>query len=191
MTIAYRRVQTEGERDLSAGFFRVLTNKRDSHMGGLLVLDARGEPLEFTYNRVSAKHLFLWRERDLRRAVTRELLTSLLDACPRSPSAIFCLAAEVEADLFSDDLDVRRPLARVAPASATLGVSSVEEHEAIDGASDAQMFWVRGRPSDATPARQLVAKLAERGLILEPFDRVVAGLREAYDLEAPTDDGDH
>lgn len=187
MSVPYRSVLDEDERNVSAGFFRVLEVERDSHVAGLLLTDARGEPLEFTYNRVTAKHLFLWRERDLRLAVTRELLTSVLDICPRAPTAIFCLAAEIEPELFADDLDVERPLARVAPSSVTIGASSVEEHEVLDGASSVQLFWVRGRPSDATPAHRLVTRLAGRGLMLEPFQRVLAGLREAYDLGVALD----
>lgn len=182
MSVPYRSVLDEDERNVSAAFFRVLSVERDSHVGGLLLTDARGEPLEFTYNRVTAKHLFLWRERDLQLAVTRELLTSLLDICPRPPTVLFCLAAETEPELFTDDLDVERPLARVAPGSVAIGASSVEEHEVLEGPSSVQLFWLRGRPSDATPAHRLVRRLAGRGLMLEPFQRVLAGLRETYEL---------
>jgi hypothetical protein len=191
MSIPYRSVLDEDERNVSGAFFRTMPIDRDSQVGGLLLIDARGEPIEFTYNRVGVKHRFLWRDRDLNVAVTRELLTSLLDTCPRAPSAIFCLASEVEAQLLVEDIDIQRPLARVAGETDTVGRSSDEEHERVEGATNVQLFWVRGRPSDATPAHRLVERLASRGLLLEPFERVLAGLREAYELPSGgTDSGD-
>lgn len=187
MGVPYRSVLDEDERNVSGAFFRGLSVDADTHVGGLLLIDARGEPVEFTYNRVAAKHRFLWRERDLKRAVSRELLASLLDICPKSPSAIFCLAREVEPALLLEDIDIQMPVARVADANENIGVAGEEEHERLDAASNVQLFWVRGRPSDATPAHRLVERLAGRGLLLEPFDRVLAGLREAYELSPDED----
>lgn len=185
MSIPYRSLLKDAERDITGAFFRAMAVNRDTYVGGLLVIDVRGEPLEFTYNRVTVKHRFLWREDDLDLAASRELLISLLEMCPREPSAMFCLAREVDARIFLDDILVKRPLARVAGASETLGLSAEEHHEQIEHGTSAQLFWVRGRPSDATPAHQLVQRLASRGLLLEPFDRVTGGLREVYNL---TDD---
>lgn len=184
MTISYRSVLDEDERNMSGGFFRLFQVDRDAYLAALLLIDARGEPLEFTYNRAEVKHRLLWRERDLRHAVTRELLTSLLETCPREPSALFFLAREVPSELFVEDIDIERPVARVATAEEVMGAAAIEEHERIDGSREVQLFWVRGRPTDATPAHRLVERLAGRGLLLEPFERVLAGLREAYDLAA-------
>lgn len=182
MSIEHRSVLTDEERTWAAAFFRVLPTEPDTFVGGLLVINGLGEPLEFAYSRVRAKYRFLWLERDLGLAVTRELLTSLLDLCPRDPSALFFLAREVPADLFVEQLDIPRPVARVARDDETLGAAEIEQHEAIPGDPAVQLFWVRGRPSDATSAHGLAVRLASRGLLLEPFERVVAGLREAYEL---------
>jgi hypothetical protein len=191
VSIPYRSVLDEDERNVSGAFFRTMPIDRDAHVGGLLLIDARGEPIEFTYNRVGVKHRFLWRDRDLSLALARELLTSLLDNCPRTPSGVFCLASEVEAQLFVEDIDIQMPLARVAGGDATVGLSSEEEHERLEGAQSVQLFWMRGRPSDATPAHRLVERLASRGLLLEPFERVLAGLREAYEISVgETDSSD-
>lgn len=184
MTIPHRSVLDQDERDASGGFFRALPIERNTYVGALLLIDVRGEPLEFTFNKASVKHLFLWRERDLRRAMTRELLTSLLEICPRDPSALFFLAREVEPELFTDDLDIQRPVARVATDEELVGTTSIEEQERLDVGQGVQLFWVRGRPSDATPAHRLTMRLAARGLLLEPFERVLAGLREAYELDS-------
>jgi len=187
MGVPYRSLLDEDERNVSGAFFRALPVDPNTHVGGLLLIDARGEPVEFTYNRVAAKHRFLWRERDLKRAVSRELLASLLDPCPKSPSAIFCLAREVEPEILLEDIDIQKPVARVPDANESIGVAGEEEHERLEATSSVQLFWVRGRPSDATPAHRLVERLASRGLLLEPFERVVAGLREAYELSSDVD----
>ncbi len=182
MTIPYRSVPDEDERGMSGGFFRLLEVDRDTNLAALLLIDARGEPLEFTYNRAEVKHRLLWRERDLHRAVTRELLASLLEMCLREPTALFFLAREVPSELFVEDIDIERPVARIATADEVIGAAPIEEHERIDGSQSVQLFWVHGRPTDATPAHRLVTRLAGRGLLLEPFERVLTGLREAYDL---------
>lgn len=188
--IPYRNVTRDPEQAaISGAFFRSVPSGEGSFVGGLLVLDGRGEPMEFVYNQVSARNRIFWRDRDLVRATTRELLASLFDACQRRPSAIFCLANEVAADVLMEDLDVARPLARVAPAGQTIGGGVDEEVERVEGAGSVQLFWVRGRPSEATEAHRLVEELAKRGLLLEPFDRVTAGLREVYGGEVEDDDG--
>lgn len=191
MSIPYQSVLDEDERSNFGAFFRMFPVDRETYVGALLLIDARGEPLEFTYNRASVKHRLLWRERDLQHAVTRELLTTLLDNCPRNPSALFFLASEVEPDLFAEDIDIERPVVRVATDEELIGATSIEEHERLEASQGVQLFWVRGRPSDATPAHRLVERLAARGLLLEPFERVLAGLREAYELDdAEGENGD-
>ena len=190
MSIPYRSVLDEDERNISGAFFRAFQIDGSTYVGGLLVIDARGEPLDFAYNRVTARNRLFWRDRDLARATTRELLTSLFDACPRQPAAVFCLAREVETDVLLDELDVQRPLARVAAIDETIGMADGEEHERLGDPASAQLFWVRGRPSEATEAHRLVERLSRRGLLLEPFDRVTAGLREAYEVDENDGDGD-
>jgi hypothetical protein len=190
MGVPYRSVLDEDERNVSGAFFRSFAVDRDTYVGGLLLVDARGEPIEFTYNRVGVKNRFLWRERDLSQATARELLAGLLDTCPRDPTALFFLAKEVSPDLLSDDVDIQRPVARVAAADETVGLAADEEHERVEGSGAVQLFWVHGKPSEATPAHRLVQRLAARGLLLEPFERALAGLRETYELGDEASDGD-
>ena len=64
-------------------------------LGALLVISARGEPLEFGYNRVRVPQPFLWREADLRRYTERRLTASLLSVCSQQPRLLLCLADEV------------------------------------------------------------------------------------------------
>lgn len=170
------------DRDLSAAFFRMLGVDRTRWVGALFLTDSLGQPLEFAYNQISVKYRFLWREHSLALAVVRELLLSLLDLVPRDPTALFFLAREVSPELFVEHLDVLKPVARVAPEEEPIGLAAIEEREALPGRPSVQLFWVRGRPSDATPAHRLAVQLASRGLLLEPFERVLAGLRVAYEL---------
>jgi hypothetical protein len=123
----------------------------------------------------------LWSEQGIRAAATRELARALLSACPRAPSVILCLASEVAPELFGEDLDVQRPLARVAGASEVVG-GGADEVPDLRGSGDAavQLFWVRGKPSDATDAARAVDLLHRRRQLLEPFERLLAGLREVY-----------
>src|SRR5215211_4220886 len=82
-------------------------------LGALLVISARGEPLEFGYNRVRVPQTFLWREADLRRHVQRRLTASLLSVCSQQPRLLLCLADEVSPQLFAEDLRLEVPVARV------------------------------------------------------------------------------
>jgi hypothetical protein len=176
----------EHEKDLTAVFFRVLRSRKSpqSFVAGLLLIDARGEPLEFTYSKVEAGHRFLWRDSTLRAGAKRELAAALFDECPRVPTAIFALAGEVDPELFTEHLDVQRPLARVAREDEVIGVSAEETQQLVAGREPVQLLWVHGQPSEATDAATLVSALARRALLLEPFERVLAGLREVYAEEA-------
>jgi len=165
-----------------AAFLRVLTD--DGYRGALFQINARGEPLEFTYNRVETPNTFLWRPADLRRAALKQLVASLLAACPRVPSVLLCLAAEVPSELFGQDLRLALPVGRVAAALEAASYSAAEIVEALaadpdstEGTAPATVFWFPA-PGDAEHA--LVQHLGARGLLWEPFARAETGLDEVY-----------
>ena len=63
----------------SAAFLKVERSPDNACcLGALLVISARGEPLEFGYNRVRVPQPYLWRDEDLRRHTEQRLTTSLL-----------------------------------------------------------------------------------------------------------------
>ncbi len=97
----------------------------------LFQVNARGEPVEFTYNRVETPSGFLWRPADSRRAAARLLVKSLLAMCPRAPRVIFCLADEMPAEVFTEDIAVDLPVCRVAPYGASIAPSPLEAAEQI------------------------------------------------------------
>jgi hypothetical protein len=174
------------------------------YRGALFQVNARGEPVEFTYNRVETPNSYLWRPADVHRAALRRLTASLLAACPRVPRVLFALAAEAPSELFCQDLQVAIPVGRVAAALDTAGYSALEVVEDVPpaggtgplppapspargGGEDAlvlapplHIFWYPAPPSAGTPERDLVQRMVAAGLLLEPFDRAARGLAEVY-----------
>src|ERR1035437_8441554 len=110
----------------------------------LFQVTARGEPLEFTYNRVETPSTFLWRAADVRRAAARQLAVSLLRMCPREPRLILCLAGEVPAEVFTEDLEVDLPVCRIAHAAEGISPAATEVLERYGHAGDEEallLFW--------------------------------------------------
>jgi hypothetical protein len=165
-TAAYLRLEADPER---AGY-----------RGALFQVNARGEPVEFTYNRVETPNSFLWRPADLRRAALRKLTASLLAACPRLPRVILCLAAETPSELFCQDLQVSVPVCRIASPLETTGYSTLEAAEALEEPEPLHLFWFPAAPAETAPERDLTRHLIRHGLLLEPFERAGVGLGEVY-----------
>ena len=86
------RYDDELEHLGAAAFLRIDPDE-GSYRGALFLIDARGEPLEFAYNRVDVLNRFLWREEQLRRHVCRRLAAALLEICPRVPSVLLASQA--------------------------------------------------------------------------------------------------
>jgi hypothetical protein len=150
------------------------------YLGALFLLNARGEPLEFTYNRIATPQTFLWRQDDLRRHAARKLTASLFSLCPRTPKLLLCLAKEVGSELFSQDIQVSIPVGRLAPAVEAASHSSEETSDALNTAEPVQVFWFPGKPAEDSLEWRLLQLFAARGLLLEPFERASVGLREVY-----------
>ena len=167
---AYLRLEADAER---AGY-----------RGALFQINARGEPVEFTYNRVGTPSSFLWRPGDLRRSALRKLTASLLATCSRAPLLILCLAAQAPSELFSQDIRLSVPVARLAIAEETTGFSTLETHETLgmDEGDEApiHLLWFPTPPAANSPERRLLHELHRRGLLHEPFERAGVGLHEVY-----------
>lgn len=154
--------------------------------GALFLVNARGEPLEFTYNRVETPYGFLWRKDDIRRHAHRRLAASILSTCPVTPKLVLCLADEVASELFCEDIELPMPVGRIAPGGRVASFASdsvsprCEVREATESPDPVNLFWFPAPPADSTSERQLVGELARRGLLLEPFDRAKGGLDEVY-----------
>ena len=113
MPIPYRDADALEELG-TAGYFKIEPlSAGTGFIGALFLINARGEPIEFTYNRINTPHTFLWRQDDIRRHAARKLAVSLLTLCPRTPHLILCLVEEVGSELFCQDIHVSIPVCRI------------------------------------------------------------------------------
>jgi hypothetical protein len=154
--------------------------------GALLFINARGEPLEFVYNRLELMSDLLWRPLDRGRSAVRRLAVTLFHAAKLSPALLLCRADVVDPHLFgpAGQVTLQVPVGRVATATEAVGYAGSEERETVETADsegeihEAHVFWTPGPPTG--PAADLFARLAERGLLLEPFERAGEGLRAVF-----------
>jgi hypothetical protein len=153
------------------------------YLGALFLINARGEPVEFTYNRIETPQSFLWRPEDLRRHAARKLTASLFSLCPRTPRLLLCLAKEVGGELFCHDIQVSIPVCRLAPTSEVFSPAEAETKDTVSGSEPLHAFWFPGKPAEDSIELRLLNLLAARGLLLEPFERASLGLREVYRAE--------
>jgi hypothetical protein len=178
MTVPFRDA-AELEAGGTAAYLRVTPGRTSSErMGGLLQVNAKGEPVEFTFSTVQVPGGALWRAGEAERSGVRSLMTSLFQATQRSPLLLLCLAREVPPELFRDELEVLLPVCRLA---AEGDVAQLDRGEVAEQAHEpsVHLFWRPGPPASESPPRRLLDSLARRGLLLEPFERIPAGLREA------------
>jgi hypothetical protein len=158
----------------------------DAHRyGALFIINARGEPLEFAYNRLELQHATLWRSLDREQAAIRRLAITLFEAVTLAPSLLICQADVVGPHIFgADGFTLSIPVLRLAPSHALTGYVGREAQETLETVDengecqDVRLFWTP-RPPEG-PVATLFARLLERGLTLEPFARAQQGLAEVY-----------
>ncbi len=153
--------QSDGRRELQAALF---------------VVNGRAEPLDFVFSRATLPGGFLWRTADARRLATASLVKTLFAACPGRPQVLFASAQEVAADVFAEDIEVDVPLARLSDDVAH-GPGPTETVERLGDGLHA--FWSVAPVEPNSPARLLLDRLVRSGLLMEPFERALAGLEEA------------
>ncbi|MBI3966629.1 MAG: hypothetical protein HY329_13425 [Chloroflexi bacterium] len=151
-----------------------------AYVGALFIVNARGEPLEFAYNRVDLPQTFLWRAADLHDHAQRKLCASLFGICARVPRLLFCLAAEVGSDLFSRELRVSVPVGRISEPIRATAYAAEETVEVLEQPEPLHLFWYPGPPTADSIERRLFDRLVARGLLFEPIERTEIGLGEVY-----------
>src|SRR5215471_15272414 len=119
------------------------------YLGALFLINARGEPLEFTYNRIDTPQTFLWRQDDLQRHAARKLTASLFSLCPRTPSLLFC-----------QDIQVPIPVCRIVPAGEAIPSSRDETQDTVHTSEPLQVFWFPGKPAEDSLELRLLQLLA-------------------------------
>jgi hypothetical protein len=153
------------------------------YVGALFLINARGEPLEFAYNRVEIPNSFLWRKTDLRRHAERRLITSLFTICGRTPRLLLCQAQEVDGALFSQEVRVALPVGRIGRGMQATADAGAEGVETVETPESLHLFWFPQAPAEASDERRLFEHLRAHGLLLEPFERAATGLREVFGAE--------
>ncbi|HSR21970.1 MAG TPA: hypothetical protein VLW53_00355 [Candidatus Eisenbacteria bacterium] len=165
----------------TAAYLRLVPGQGDRRRGAALFqVNARGAPVEFTYNRLDLPDEALWRPEQLEREAAKALARSLFEAARRTPLVLICLADEIDAALLARDLEVQIPVCRVAVQAGGGPFDTTSVERVASGDATAHLFWRPALPSVESPPRRLVTTLAARGLLLEPFERAVAGFHEAF-----------
>ena len=180
MPVPYRDAD-EVEELGTAGFLKIEQGSSAAEfLAALFLVNARGEPLEFAYNRIETPNTVLWRPSDLRRYVERKLTASLLQVCTRVPSFVLCLADEIGSELFCQDIRLSIPVGRIGEPLTVAAHSATETPEILEEPPDVHVFWFPGSPASESVERRLFSRLSLHGLLLEPFQRAALGLREVY-----------
>lgn len=170
----------------SAGFLKLEPLVGDDRVtvgavAGLLVINARGEPLEFAFNRVELRHPSLWGERLARSHLQRRLVASLLSVCNSDPRLLVCLDDEIDLDLFGRELRVEVPIVRIGVLAPHERAVDRATGDGIDeGSPPMPITWQPAPPNDASAEHRLFERLGAHGLLLEPFERASLGLKEVY-----------
>lgn len=163
MPIAYRDPTIN--QPATAGYLKfVVYSPKDTWLGALFVMNARGEPVEFAHARVRAPKSVMWRAGDLELRCLESLCVSMFEACPVAPDILLCLAREVAPAFFEERIRPDLPVGRIVLDEST-GVISEQ--------------WIV-EPCRESGQRRLFESISDRGLLLEPFERAEAGLREVY-----------
>jgi len=171
MPVPFRDLRDDEER--LAGFLRFVRESSGLGIrGALFVVNARGEPVSFTYTRADLPTSLFWRAREAHRHSIASLAATLLAACPESPAMLLTLAEEVPDGALTGDLRIQTPLGQIAAAAIPTR---------DDPAADApRLTWHGQPPGVESSAHRVVEALLAHGLLLEPFERAASGLDEAY-----------
>ena len=172
------------DRDMPGviGFLRLLDEEHGAGIrAALFAASALDVPLEFCFTRADFGDSVLWRKGEARRAASGSLIQSLFRSMNRRPDVIVGLADEIPPLVFSEAIEAIRvdfPVCRVSTDPAPRRGAS-EEIEQLG--SSLFLVWSNHPPGEGSMARRLLNQLAERSNPLEPFDRVAAGIAEAFE----------
>ena len=178
MPVPFRDLTGDDEDLGLAGYLRFIDEPDARGVRGcLFCVNARGEPIDFSFSRVDVPASFLWRAGDTKRRSVTALTKALFEACSKTPTLLLAKAGEAPARVFEEDLTVRLPLCRVAGLN---GAAHAPTGSAEPLSDTVHLFWVGDSPPTDSPARHLLKLLNGRGLATEPFERAAVGLDEVF-----------
>ena len=168
-----------GETPGVMGFLRLLDEEQGRGIrAALFATSSLQVPLEFCFTRVDVADSVLWGEGQARRVAAISLIRELFRSINRTPDVVLGLADEIPPLAFSEEIGIDIPVCRLSTDPAPRRGAS-EEMEQLG--PTLFLVWSTPPPPEDTMARQLLKKLAERADPLEPFNRVAAGIVEAYE----------
>ncbi len=149
----------------AAAFLRFIRDTTGTAVvAGVLLVDARAEPLEFVHHWIALPGGTLWSVAEAWRYAGRRLTAELFRALGRTPGFLLVLDTPAS-ELWLRDLEIGIP----AGIMEDMG-----ERRAT------AVRWLGEAPPLSSPAGRLYDRLASRGLLAESFDRVARALREFH-----------
>jgi hypothetical protein len=161
----------------TAAYLRLhcLTDEPQHWAGCIFLINGRGEPLEFVYNRLQLMPTVLWREQDAAAAAARRVMTSLFAATVLTPKLLFVL----ESPMIDSLLGANRSIWPDIPdVRVKLRDRDLQDGDFAPETRPTTVIW-GARPPDPSAAK-LYSAIDGRSLLLEPFERALIGLREVY-----------
>jgi hypothetical protein len=174
MPVPYRKLPKAAHTGCAAYLDVLWLRSERTFYGALLLMDGRGQPLEFVHNALTAPGGFLWPEEQVRATGIAMLSHSLFEACQREPDLLICLATLGSPEFCRTELAPAIPFGQITPAHDEIPV---------------EWGWINEPPSPGMRAHALYQELSQRGFALEPFERLHEGLRIAYS-QAPWQEAD-
>src|SRR5258707_14119696 len=113
MPVPYRKTPRAAETGCAAYLDVVWLPSSRTFFGGLLMLDGKGQPMEFVHNTLTAPLDPLWPDEKLRPSAIAELAHTLFDACRRDPDLLVCSSAVGTPEFCRTELAPAIPLAQV------------------------------------------------------------------------------
>ncbi|MYC38602.1 MAG: hypothetical protein F4X66_17065 [Chloroflexi bacterium] len=169
----------EGEPLGVAGFLRFIDEPDGRGIrGALFIMSARGEPVEFAFTRIKLRSGVLWRQGHARSSSVSALAKALFESASNRADVVFSLAEETPPAVFSDDIRPEIPLCRVA-SRGSVSLAPTEETQQLS--ESLTLYWTNGVPPPGSVTAQVVELLAQRQLLIEPFERAAMGIQEAFD----------
>ena len=165
MPITYRQPPKSSQSQCSAYIEVLWAPEKSTFYGGLLIMDAKGQPLEFVHNTLTAPSGFLWPPDRIRTLGVAELCHSVFKACRLEPLILVCQSSLGTPDYCKSAIAPSIPFAQIG--------NSASEREF-------EWIWVNGQPPPASAAFMLAQDLMSHGFVTEPFHRVRSGLVELY-----------
>jgi len=165
MPVPYRKTPRAAETGSAAFVDVVWLEPSRTLYAGMLLMDGKGQPLEFVHNSMEAPADPLWPDDKLLPAAVAGLVHTLFDACRRDPDLIAVPAGLGSPEYCRTEIAPAIPFAQVA---------------AEQNGMPAEWNWINAPPSPGMRAHQLAQELTRRGFLVEPFDRLRSALRIIY-----------